>query len=72
MSNEISAWSKDRRLNICLRMGPISGVYCLDIDEDDRETAESIVREIEAITGPLPKRWRENSGKCLLMFRMEE
>jgi hypothetical protein len=72
MSNEIVAWSKDPRLNICVRTGPISGVYALDIDVDDREKAQEIVRMIEAITGPLPKRWRENSGKCLLMFRMSE
>lgn len=72
MSNEIVAWSKDPRLNICVRTGPISGVYALDIDVDDREKAQEIVNAIEAITGPLPKRWRENSGKCLLMFRMSE
>jgi hypothetical protein len=69
MSNEISAWSKDRRLNLCIRTGPISGVYAFDIDVDDREKAEEIVRAIESITGPLPKRWRENSGKCLFLFR---
>jgi hypothetical protein len=72
MSNEIVAWSKDPRLNICVRTGPISGVYALDIDVDDRAKAEEIVRAIEAIAGPLPKRWRENSGKCLLLFRMPE
>jgi hypothetical protein len=71
MGNEVVAWSKDPRLNICVRLGPISGVYALDIDVDDREKAEEIVRAIESITGPLPKRWRENSGKCLLLFRME-
>jgi Bifunctional DNA primase/polymerase, N-terminal len=71
MSNEISAWSKDRRLNLCIRTGQISGVHVFDIDVDDREKAEEIVRAIEEITGPLPKRWRENSGKCTLLFRCE-
>jgi Bifunctional DNA primase/polymerase, N-terminal len=72
MSNEIVHWSKDPRLNICVRTGQISGVYVFDIDVDDREKAEEIVRAIEAITGPLPKRWRENSGKCMLLFRCPE
>jgi hypothetical protein len=72
LSNELQLWMKDPRLNICIRTGKISGVHALDIDVDDRAKAEEIVRAIEAITGPLPKRWRENSGKCLLMFRLEE
>jgi hypothetical protein len=72
LSNEIQLWTADRRLNICIRTGPISGVYALDIDVEDREKAEEIVRMIEATTGPLPKRWRENSGKCLLLFRLKE
>jgi hypothetical protein len=38
---------------------------------EDRQQAEEIVRTIEAVTGPLPKRFRENSGKCLLLLRME-
>lgn len=69
--SEVKYWTNDRRLNLCVRLGPISGVYALDIDVDDREKAEEIVALIESMLGPLPKRWRENSGKCLLMFRME-
>jgi hypothetical protein len=72
LSNEIQLWMNDRRLNLCVRTGPISGVYALDIDVDDRALAEEIVSAIEAVTGPLPKRWRENSGKCLLMFKVSE
>jgi hypothetical protein len=72
LSNEVQLWSQDRRLNICVRTGKISGIHGLDIDVEDRAKAEEIIRAIEAITGPLPKRWRENSGKCLLMFRVEE
>jgi hypothetical protein len=70
-SSEVAEWSKDRRLNLCVRTGPISGIYALDIDVDDREKAEEIVALIESMLGPLPKRYRENSGKCLLLFRME-
>lgn len=69
--SELAEWSKDRRLNICIRTGPISGVYGLDIDVDDRKQAEEIVTLIEQQLGmKLPKRYRENSGKCLLLFRL--
>jgi hypothetical protein len=71
MSAEIQQWAADPRLNLCVRLGSISGVHALDIDVEDRAKAEEIVRAIEAVTGPLPKRWRENSGKCLLLFRAE-
>lgn len=71
--SEIRFWSSDRRLNVCIRTGPISSVYGLDIDVDDRAQAEEIVQLIEQQLGAkLPKRYRENSGKCLLVFRMEE
>jgi hypothetical protein len=70
-SADLSAWQSDRRLNMCVRTGPISGVYALDIDVEDRQQAEEIVRTIEDVTGPLPKRFRENSGKCLLLLRVE-
>jgi hypothetical protein len=72
MPSEVAEWSKDRRLNLCVRTGPISGIYALDIDVDDREQAEEIVALIEQQFGvKLPKRYRENSGKCLLLFRLE-
>jgi len=73
MSAEIQQWAADPRLNICVRLGPLSGVYCLDIDVDDRAKAEEIMQLIEKQLGvKLPRRWRENSGKCLLMFRLEK
>jgi hypothetical protein len=72
-SGELASWGGDRRLNLCLRLGPISGVYALDIDVDDREQADEIVALIERQLGTvLPMRYRDNSGKCLLLFRLEE
>jgi hypothetical protein len=69
---EVAHWASDRRLNLCVRTGPISGVYAFDIDVDDRQKSEEIVALIERELGvKLPKRYRENSGKCLLLFRME-
>jgi hypothetical protein len=73
LSNEIQAWQADRRLNICLRLGTISGCYALDIDEDDQTKADEIVQLIEQQLGlKLPRRGRENSGKCSLLFRLED
>ena len=71
-ASEVAEWSSDRRLNLCIRTGPISSVYALDIDVDDREKSEEIVALIEQQLGvSLPRRYRENSGKCLLLFRLE-
>jgi hypothetical protein len=72
LSNELQHWSQDSRLNICVRTGPISGVYAIDIDVDDVEKSAAIVHLIESMLGLMPKRYRENSGKCLLMFRLEK
>jgi Bifunctional DNA primase/polymerase, N-terminal len=71
--SEVAYWSSDRRLNLCVRTGPISGVYALDIDVEDRAQAEEIIALIEQQLGvKLPKRYRGNSGKCLLLFRLED
>lgn len=69
---EIQAWSRDRRLNICLRTGDISAVHALDVDVDDPVTADKIAKVIEAAIGVLPKRVRSNSGKFLLLFKLVE
>jgi hypothetical protein len=71
--SEVAHWSKDRRLNMCVRTGPISGCYVFDIDEDDPAKAEDIVQLIESQLGvKLPRRGRSNSGKCSLLFRLQE
>lgn len=72
MPSEVLEWSKDRRLNMCVRTGPISGVYALDVDVDDPVKADEIAKLIESAIGTLPKRVRSNSGKFLLMFRLQE
>jgi hypothetical protein len=69
---EVAQWSQDRRLNICLRLGPISSCYVFDIDEDDPAKSEEIVQLIESQLGvKLPRRGRDNSGKCSLLFKVE-
>lgn len=73
MPSEVAEWSNDRRLNLCVRTGPISGVYAIDCDVDDREKAEEIAAVIEQQLGmKLPRRYRDNSGKFLLLFKLEE
>jgi hypothetical protein len=82
-SSEVQYWSSDRRLNMCVRTGPISGIYAFDIDIESTlasEVHELIELELGRLLpissrddgNILPERSRENSLKTLLMFRMEE
>jgi Primase C terminal 2 (PriCT-2) len=68
MGNEVVAWSKDRRLNLCVRTGPISGVYAIDVDIEDHETASAIYDTLRAMPGVWPTRSRGNSIKFLAPF----
>jgi hypothetical protein len=68
---EVAQWSADRRLNMCVRTGPISGIYAFDIDIED-ERSQDVNKLIQAGLPNLPARCRPNSYKRLLMFRMEE
>jgi len=69
--SEVQYWASDRRLNMCVRTGPISGIYAFDIDIDDIR-AEHVRHKISQAADVLPSRGREGSFKTLLMFRMEE
>jgi hypothetical protein len=71
MSAEVQQWSADPRLNICVRLGPLSNVYALDIDIEDEEISRKVQGVIEKELGPLPLRFRTNSAKFLFAFRME-
>ena len=70
MPSEVAEWSRDRRLNMCVRTGPISGIYAFDVDIDDRRAID-VYLDIECVIGYAGLRRRENSSKALLMFRME-
>jgi hypothetical protein len=72
LSNEVQLWQADRRLNICVRTGPISGVYAFDIDIDDKraDSALAVIFDELKMQWPATRR-RENSYKLLLPFRME-
>lgn len=74
LSAEVQQWSADPRLNICVRTGPISGVYAIDVDVDD-ERGIAIGDECYALfadnSTPLVYRRRGGSRKFLVPFRME-
>jgi hypothetical protein len=73
-SSELNQWMNDRRLNLCVRTGPISGVYALDVDIDDEQTVEKITDLLmeEWFDPKFSARYRSNSHKFLVPFRMAE
>lgn len=77
-SEEVALWARDRRLNICVRTGEISGVYAIDVDVDDERLSNHISDMLFAggqqwgEFDACPRRSRSNSKKFLVPFRMEE
>lgn len=74
MSNEVATWSQDRRLNLCVRTGPISGVYAFDVDVEDYGTSNSVRSHLLELFPDynVSIRERANTAKFLIAFRMEE
>ncbi|MEY2653442.1 MAG: hypothetical protein RLZZ524_469 [Pseudomonadota bacterium] len=62
---QIEAWRGESDYSICLQTRQ---VRAFDIDIADPARAQAAQDLIEALTGALPCRWRENSGKRLLAF----
>jgi hypothetical protein len=71
LSNELQLWMQDPRLNICVRTGPISGVYALDVDIEDAEQSTEIRRLLDFDRFGVARRARTNSRKFLIPFRMD-
>jgi len=67
---EIGRWSQELDYGICIITGRPSGVCVFDTDIVDPIYAQRIEDAITAVLGPLPCRYRNNSGKRVLMFRM--
>lgn len=66
---DIARWKRQPDYSLCLQTaGPIKAI---DIDVADRAKAQELRRTITDIIGPTPVRYRANSGKCLLPFRLE-
>lgn len=65
---DIERWSAQRDYGICLQTRT---VRALDIDVPDAMLAERIEARITEVVGyALPRRYRTNSAKCLLAFRL--
>lgn len=73
LPDALAIWSRDSRYNVCVRTGPLSGVYALDVDVDDQELRDRIaVQILHALPpGDWSTRVRSNSPKFLLPFRVE-
>lgn len=67
---EVERWARDPRLGICIKTGKASRWFAIDIDVLDPAKSREIVDYIFLLTGDLPVRYRTNSGKCLLVFKM--
>lgn len=65
--NEVKQWAKDGRLGVCLQTRE---VRAFDVDIGDSTISAQVRGLIELLAGGLPCRWRRNSGKLLLAFRM--
>ncbi len=72
LTNEIALWSKSGLYNICVRTGPISGVYAIDVDIEDVNLSVQVYDEIIAKLGLVPPlRQRSNSNKFLVPVIVE-
>lgn len=65
---QVGQWSLDGRLGICVQT---RRVRAFDIDIADPVHSHAVREAIEMIAGPLPRRWRSNSGKQLLMVEIK-
>jgi len=65
---EVDDWIENPDYGICLITRHIRA---FDIDVECPDKADIIVNFIFNNIGHLPKRYRDNSGKCLLAFRLE-
>lgn len=65
---DITRWQRDTDLGICIQTRLVRAI---DIDIED-PTASRLVRDcVELMAGELPVRFRPDSGKCLLAFKIE-
>jgi len=64
---QVVGWSKEPDYGICLIT---RGVVGIDVDIDSAAAAGPIVKMIEGILGPLPKRGRDGSARVLMPVRL--
>ena len=66
--NDIVRWQRDSDLGICIQTRLVRAI---DIDIEDPAAARIVRDCVELVAGDLPVRWRADSGKCLLAFKLE-
>lgn len=64
---QVDSWAQNDRLGICVQT---RRVRAIDVDIDDSTISAEVRRLAEDMLGPMPCRWRTNSGKLLLAFWM--
>lgn len=64
----VEMWAAEPRLGLCLQT---RHVRAIDVDINDAKVSAEVRQLIEMLVGPLPCRWRANSGKLLLAFTLE-
>lgn len=67
---DIGRWLRDTRHGICLRTGNIVEVCALDGDIADKAFAAEVRAFIELIVGRTPVRYRNDSGKFAMLFKV--
>jgi hypothetical protein len=67
-AGHIEHWRQNADYGICVQT---RRVRALDIDVDDDRQADAIARFVSKTLVRLPKRYRHNSGKCLLAFQLD-
>ena len=68
-AQQLAKWQQQPDYGICLILG--RGYIALDIDIDHAEQASAVKDTIEALTGALSIRGRNNSAKALYLFRID-
>ena len=67
-AQDVRQWSADGRLGVCIQTRL---VRALDVDIDAAEVSAQVRAAVEAVACAMPCRWRANSGKLLLAFRLD-
>jgi hypothetical protein len=66
-AEDIARWSEEPDYGICIQA---RAVRAFDVDLPERATAARVLALVGSHCPDLPRRYRANSGKCLLAFRL--
>jgi len=65
---DVVRWQRDSDYGICIQTRLVRAI---DIDIEDITVSRMVRDCVEMLTGQLPMRWRADSGKCLLAFKLQ-